>query len=85
MDKMIFALCGFTALWSAYLLMKGYLKNKSRLLLWSAICFAALSLSNFLIIVDRWIFPDIDLSFLRLFITLIGMLFLIYGLIWESE
>ena len=85
MDKLIFTLCALTALWCAVLLLRGFFKNKSRLLLWSGLCFALLSISNWLIIIDRWMFPSTDLSLVRLMTALFGMILLIYGLVWESE
>lgn len=85
MDKVIFALCASTALLCAVMLLRGYRRNKSRLLLWSGICFFLLSVSNWLIIVDKWMIPMMDLSLVRLLAALFGMSLLIYGLIWEDE
>lgn len=85
MDNLIFALCATTALLCAVLLFRGYIRTRARLLLWSGICFVLLSISNWLIIVDRSVGPAYDFSLCRLLAALFGMLLLIYGLIWESE
>ncbi len=67
------------------LLFRGYARKKVRLLMWSAICFAGLTINNIALFCDLVIFPDIDLRPLRLFSALTGMLFLLYGFIWDSE
>lgn len=85
MDKLIFALCAFTALLCAFLLFRSYLATRTRLLLWSGLCFALLSLSNLLIIADKWWFPDIPLMNARLYASLAGVTLLIFGLVWERE
>lgn len=85
MDKLIFGLCAAAALLCAVLLLRGYARNGSRLLLWSGACFVLLSISNAIIIADRWVFTTIDLSTPRLVAALAGMVLLIYGLIWENE
>ncbi len=85
MDKLIFALCAATAFLCSYFLLRGYFRNKHRLLLWSGLCFIALTFSNLLIIADRWIFPSVDLSTTRLLAALVGIILLIYGLVWEND
>jgi hypothetical protein len=54
-------------------------------LLWSAVCFFGLSLSNFLVFLDLVILPEVDLYFWRLLTAAVSMLVLLYGLIWEGE
>lgn len=53
--------------------------------MWSAICFAGLSVNNMALFVDLVLFPEIDLRLARLVPALIGMTFLLYGFIWDSE
>lgn len=85
MAGIIYGLCTVTALACAWLLMRSYSRVKSRLLLWSGLCFVGLALNNFLLVLDRLVFPAVDLSTVRLIPALVGMMLLIYGLIWESE
>lgn len=67
------------------LLSRAYVKVKKRLLLWSAICFFGLALSNFFVFLDLVVFPEIDLYRWRLLTAAAAMLVLIYGLIWEGD
>ncbi len=85
MSGFIYGLCTITALACAGLLLRSYFLTKCRLLLWSGLCFVGLGLNNFLLILDRLVFPDTDLSTVRLIPALIGMILLLYGLIWEAE
>lgn len=82
----IYGLCALTSILCAVLLMRGYLKSRYRLLFWSGMCFAGLSANNVLILLDRTIFlTTIDLLTLRLATSLIAMLLLLFGLVWEEE
>jgi hypothetical protein len=67
------------------LLFRAYAATAMRLLLWSALCFVGLSLNNALLVLDLLVFPDIDLRLPRLLAALAGLLFLLYGFIWEAE
>ena len=69
----------------AVLLMRGYVRGRKKLLLWSGLCFAGLSISNLLIFIDLVLVPDVDLYRYRLASASVAMLLLLYGLIWESE
>lgn len=83
----LYSLAVLTSLACTVLLFRGYLRRRIRLLMWSAVCFAALSASNILLFVDLVIFPGplIDLRIFRLLAALIGLLFLLYAFIWEAE
>jgi hypothetical protein len=81
----LYAVCVLSSTACTVLLFRGYVKRRVRLLMWSAICFAALSVNNVLLFVDLVLFPDIDLRLPRLVSALIGMLFLLYGFIWDVE
>lgn len=86
MAPVIYSLCALTSLLCTWLLLRSYFANRYRLLLWSGLCFAGLSLNNVLLVVDRLILPtSVDLSTWRLAIGLIALLPLLYGLIWEEE
>jgi hypothetical protein len=67
------------------LLFREYGRRRIRLLLWSALCFVGLTLSNVLLFVDFVVVPGIDLRLYRLLASLLGMLFLLWGFIGDSE
>jgi hypothetical protein len=67
------------------LLFRNYVASGSRLLLWSALCFVGLTLNNVALFADLFVLANIDLRIARLGAALVGMLFLIYGFIRESE
>lgn len=85
MSELIYGLCALTAILCSCLLFRSYSRSRSRLLLWSGLCFAGLALNNLLLIVDYLLLPTVDLSTIRLLPALIGMAMLIYGLILEAE
>ncbi|MGZ3306539.1 MAG: DUF5985 family protein [Asticcacaulis sp.] len=82
---LIYGLCALTSLVCAWLLLAAYRRSHYRLLLWGGLCFAGLTLSNGVLIVDKLFLPDTDLSILRFSMTLISLLIFLYGLIWDVE
>jgi hypothetical protein len=68
-----------------WLLFRGYARRGVRLLMWSGICFAGLTINNIALFADLVIFPDIDLRIARLVPALVGMMCLLYGFIWDAE
>jgi hypothetical protein len=84
MHKLIYLLCALTALTCSIALLGAYARSRFRLLLWSGACFVGLTANNLLLIVDRLVFPSVDLSPWRLGVTLLAVLLLLYGLIIES-
>ena len=85
MEKLIYGLCTMTAMLCAWLLMRSYAATRFRLLLWSGLCFAGLALNNVMLIVDRVLVPDVDLSTWRLVIALVATMLLVIGLVLESD
>ncbi len=85
MAPIIYLLCSLTSLACFGLLLRAWRIARSRLLFWSALCFAGLSVNNFLLVIDRLILPAIDLSTWRLVTALVPLLLLLFGLIWEEE
>jgi hypothetical protein len=85
MAAAVYVLCFLTSLACALLLLRGYKSSRVRLLLWSGLCFIGLALNNLLLFADRIIWPETDLSILRSLPALLGLMALIYGLVWEGE
>jgi hypothetical protein len=82
----VYILGTLVALACAILLLRGYLRGRQKLLLWSSLCFFGLAISNFLVFIDLILLPaQIDLYPLRLATAAAAMLLLLYGLIWEGE
>jgi hypothetical protein len=81
----LYLLAIVTSLACTLLLFRAYAQRGLRLLLWSSLCFVGLSISNLFLFLDLVIFPTIELRPARLIAALIGLLFLLYGFIWESE
>jgi hypothetical protein len=82
----LYSLSVLTCLACTVLLYRAYVKTKQRLLLWSTLCFVGLSVNNILLFVDLVVFPtEIDLRSWRLGGALLGLMFLLYGFIWETE
>lgn len=74
-----------TSLACTYFLFRAYFQRRVRLLLWSACCFVGLSVNNIALFVDLVVYPAMDLRAVRLLAALVGMMFLLYGFIFESE
>jgi hypothetical protein len=85
LGAIVYMIGALTSAACAVLLMRGYVRGRKKLLLWSALCFGGLAISNLLIFVDLVLVPDVDLYRYRLATAAIAMLLLLYGLIWESE
>jgi len=86
MAPIIYFLCMLTSLACFGLLLRGWRSSRSRLLFWSALCFAGLSVNNFLLVIDKLVFPtSVDLTLMRLTVALLSPLLLLFGLIWEEE
>jgi hypothetical protein len=81
----IYSLCALTALLCAYLLLQAYRRGGYRLLLWSGLCFAGLTFTNILLVVDKIFLPLVDFSLWRTLVSLAAMTILLYGLIWDTE
>ena len=84
MAEAVYILCALTSLACAVLLLRGYGRSRTRLLLWSGLCFVWLAVSNVLLFLDLVIFPEGDLAFWRSASALVGIGTLLYGLIWDS-
>jgi hypothetical protein len=85
MAALIYSLCALTCLAAFGLLLRSWLASRFGILFWSALCFAGLSLNNILLVVDRLLLPQTDLTTPRLLAALAGVLLLVFGLVWEED
>jgi hypothetical protein len=80
----IYVLCALTSALCTALLVRGYRASRVRLLFWSAWCFAGLTLNNLMLIVDVRLLTDVDLQIWRAVPAVIGVMLLVFGLVWET-
>lgn len=85
MAAIIYSLCTLTSFFCTWMLYRSYLDQRDRLLLWSSLCFGFLFLNNLILVFDQIIFPLIDLKIARYLISVIALVFLLYGLVWEDD
>ena len=57
----LYVLTILTTLVCSVLLLRAYFRVRNALLLWSGLCFAGLTIDNFLVLADMILFPSIDL------------------------
>jgi hypothetical protein len=81
----LYALAVLSSLTCTVLLLQGYARRRIRLLMWSGICFAGLTVNNLALFFDQVIYPDENLRLWRLIPALVAMMFLLYGFIWDAE
>lgn len=85
MAEAVYVLCALTSLAAAGLLLRAYLATGVALLFWTLLCFAGLALNNVVLFIDKVITPNIDLSVWRGLPAALGVLALVYGLIWDTD
>ncbi|HZP97976.1 MAG TPA: DUF5985 family protein [Reyranella sp.] len=81
----IYSACSIVSLACAILLLRAYARSLYRLLLWSGLCFAGLTINNILLFLDKIALPTVDLSVPRTLVALGAMAVLLYGLIWDAK
>ncbi len=82
--EIIYVLCALTSLVAAGMLLRDYVRRRTPLLFWSFVGFLGLAANNVLVYVDLVVYPAMDLSVPRALAAAVGMLALVYGLIWET-
>jgi hypothetical protein len=85
MAEAVYLLCAGTSIACAVLLLRGYVRQRTRLLLWSSLCFVCLAINNALLFLDLIVVPTTDLSMWRAVTALLGISLLLFGLVWESR
>jgi hypothetical protein len=85
MAEVVYLLCAVTSMFCAALLMRSYRRQRTRLLMWSTLCFVGLALNNILLFVDLVLVPELDLALIRTGTALVATVLLVIGLIWEAS
>ncbi len=81
----VFLICIATSVVCMWLLFRGWRRTGTRLLFWSALCFVFLAANNVLVFVDLVMLPQVDLRALRLVASMLAVIVLLWGLVWEAE
>ncbi|MGH9410970.1 MAG: DUF5985 family protein [Vicinamibacterales bacterium] len=85
MAEAVYLLCAATSVVAAALLLRAWSENRTRLLLWSSICFVGLALNNILLFVDLIVVPAVDLTVSRNVSAAAAVIVLLYGLVWDTQ
>jgi Family of unknown function (DUF5985) len=85
MAAAVYVLCALTSLACAVLLLRAYHARGVRLLLWSGLAFIGFAFGNIMLVVDRLVVAELDLSIWRSLPVLVGLAVLIYGLVWDAR
>ena len=85
MAMAVYLLCALTSLACAVLLLRGYGQRRVRLLLYSGLAFVGFAVGNAMLVTDVMVGPSPDLSVFRSLPVLVGLLVLIYGLVWDAK
>jgi hypothetical protein len=83
--ELAYLICTLTSILCAVLLVRSYRATRTRLLLWSSLCFVGLAINNVLLFADMFVVTSISLELWRSASALISMLLLLCGLIWEAR
>ena len=88
MAEAVYLLCAITSILCAVLLLRGHRASGMGLLFWASVCFIFLAINNVILYIDLVVIPassPIDLFWYRNTAAVIGMLVLVFGLVWESR
>jgi hypothetical protein len=85
MVEVIYILCAVTSLACAILLVRAYRSTRSKLILWSSVCFVGLFLNNALLVIDEVVTGDqVNLLLTRDITNVASVTALLIGLIWNA-
>ena len=85
MSATIYVLCACASAVCTALLARGYVRTRTRLLLWTGVCFFFLCVNSILLVADRLIWSGTDLTLARGVTGLVGLAALVVGLVWEAR
>jgi len=85
MAEVIYGLCTLLSMAIAIMLWRQYRRAPSRMIYWTAMCFSGLALSNLLLVLDKLVFPDVDMRMLRASVSLVSIGLLLFGLVYEDD
>jgi hypothetical protein len=84
MAPIAYGLGVLTSIFCAFLLIRGYLRQRTALLLWCSLCFVGLALNNVILFIDIFVVPEVSLEAWRNGTALASLVLMLIGLIWEA-
>jgi len=84
-QAIVFLLCLIASGTCAALLVRSYLRTRTRLLLWCALCFVLLAINNLFVVLDVLLLPSVELLPFRQLASLSAISVLLVGFIWEAD
>ena len=84
MAEVVYILCAITSVACAALLVRSYRRHRTRLLMWSSLCFVGLAINNLLMFVDLVALPDVDMAMARNLTAFVAVVLLAIRLLWED-
>ena len=81
----LYSLAILTSFGCTVQLYRGYRRRRYPILMWSALCFAGLTINNVLLFVDLVLFPAMDLRIWRSCTALAALLCMLYALVWDVD
>jgi hypothetical protein len=85
MAAAVYILCALTSLACAVLLLRAYGQRSVRLLLYSGLAFVGFAIGNTMLFVDTTVIRTVDVALFRNLPVLVGLMILIYGLVWDAK
>jgi hypothetical protein len=82
---LVYLLCALASALCATLLLREYLRRRTRLLFWSSLSFGCFTVNNAVAFADFVIVPQIDLALIRASLACAATILLLFGLVWDLE
>jgi hypothetical protein len=85
MAEVVYLLCTLASVACLVPLARSYLRLRTRLLLFSTLCFTGLVVNNVALFMDLVALPTLDLSMVRAVTAFFAVGALVFGLAWDSR
>jgi hypothetical protein len=85
MEPIVYILCAVTAGLCSGLLLRQWWRTRLPLILWAGVSFLFFTANNVVLFIDLVLVPDLDFTYLRQGLTLVGALCLTFGIIRSTR
>lgn len=85
MAAAVYLMCALSSAVCALLLLRTYRASRARFLLFSTVSFTGLACANALLLIDLVLLPGADLFVYRQLVTLVSVLALVWGFVWDTR